>query len=213
MINFAFRDIFVNLASIFLLLALLLVPIKENKSESEDANTKAQGELVVIMNYAPVDRDIDVWIQHPGSTVPVGWSNKGDRNCDLLRDDLGDRPSIDTLKGVNMELIQCRRLLVGEYIINVHFYGGGQAGGNGGGLAMNVPVTIEVRSTSGGRSVMMDKHHVVLAEPSDWKTVSRFQINEDGNLTGAAYRDPYPMHLGMGGANTDGSSLPQGDEE
>jgi hypothetical protein len=194
MINFAFRDIFVNLASIFLLLALLLVPIKENKSESEDANTKAQGE-------------------HPGSTAPVGWSNKGDRNCDLLRDDLGDRPSIDTLKGVNMELIQCRRLLVGEYIINVHFYGGGQAGGNGGGLAMNVPVTIEVRSTSGGRSVMMDKHHVVLAEPSDWKTVSRFQINEDGNLTGAAYRDPYPMHLGMGGANTDGSSLPQGDEE
>jgi hypothetical protein len=64
------------------------------------------------------DTDVDLWVQGPGD-VPVGYSNKGGRLFNLLRDDLGLQS--DAAK-INYESSFSRGIVEGEYVINVHLY-------------------------------------------------------------------------------------------
>lgn len=199
MINFAFRDIFVNLAAIFLLIALLLTPNKKEDDEQKD-KIEAQGELIVMMSWpAGYDRDIDLWVMHPGDESAVGWSNKGDTNCNLLRDDLGDRPDIDPLAGFNQEMIQCRRMLVGEYIINIHFYGGTGKDQRG-----SIPVEVVAHHRIHDKFVLLNKQTYVLGAPGDWRTMFRFLVDESGQITDQYY-EQYGMHFNR---NVEGDNGP-----
>lgn len=186
MINFAFRDLFAVIALVFLLMALL--PHNPSKGEDNDATIRAQGELVFTMVWPPeLDIDIDLWVEHPSSKRPIGWSNKGDVYCDLLRDDLGARGIKDPVQ-INYEQVQCRALEVGEYIVTAHYFGGD-------GSDSDVPVTVETRFVKGSNSVVADVFSVVLAYRSDYKTVTSFIIDGEGMLVDGFSRDQRQMFL------------------
>jgi hypothetical protein len=195
----AFRDIFALLMVIFFLFAL--VPHKPEDATEEQSQIPAQGQLVVMMKWPDnIDRDIDVWVRHPLSPRSVGWSNKSDVHCDLLRDDLGARADIDP-SSFNYEQITCRTLQIGEYIVNVHFFGGGADHRRSTGVdtSTDIKVQVDIVFVRDGIVTHVDAYNVVLGRPGDWVTTSRFVVDDRGNLMGDVSRKPFPMHF-TGGA-------------
>ena len=118
-IQLGFRDLLFALVAVFFL--FFLVPHKPDEATESLGEISPQGELIIEITWPPVDVDIDTWVQSPGEN-PVGYSNKGSRNCNLLRDDLGTSPRIDPLP-LNFERAICRKLTPGEWLVGVHYYG------------------------------------------------------------------------------------------
>ena len=65
-----------------------------------------------------LDADVDLWVQAPGD-VPVGYSNKGGRVFNLLRDDLWHRGDVT---GLNHEIAYSRGIPAGEYTVSLHLF-------------------------------------------------------------------------------------------
>jgi hypothetical protein len=86
-----------------------------------------------------LDADVDLWVEAPGD-VPVGYSNKGGRVFDLLRDDLG---MAQDMTDSNHEVAYSRGAPAGEYTVNVHIYRGVNAT-----YPVPVKVTVSVKPDS-----------------------------------------------------------------
>ena len=78
-----------------------------------------------------LDTDVDLWVQVPGD-VPVGYSNKGGADFNLLRDDLGELADATRM---NYEVSYSRGMPAGEYTVNLHLYRNSSH-------AARVPVTV-----------------------------------------------------------------------
>jgi hypothetical protein len=136
LIGTAFRDVFGNLMLYFIVMYILLPHQPQPELPKQKAEVESQGQLIVEATWPPgMNVDIDTWVQHPMGANAVGWSNPGDINCNLLRDDLGARPTIDPVQE-NREQIQCRKYVEGEYRVNLNYYRG---------VEYNVPVKVVVR--------------------------------------------------------------------
>ena len=65
-------------------------------------------------------RDIDLWVQGPGSSTPVGYSNRQMAYLSLLRDDLGHNDELP----FHRELVTADQIADGRYIVNLHYFRG-----------------------------------------------------------------------------------------
>ena len=183
-----FRDvIFLALAG-FVAVVLLLLPHLHPPKEAEAA-IRSPGNVIVEIRWPDeLDADIDLWVEAPGD-VPVGYSNKGGKIFNLLRDDLGQRGDTTQL---NYEISYSRGVPAGEYTVNVHLYR------NSGGYA-SIPVTISVsvkaRINESARRLLATE--LQLDHEGEERTAFRFSLDTEGRLLRESVHDlPKPLRSG-----------------
>jgi hypothetical protein len=111
--------------------------------------------------------------QAPGD-VPVGYSNKGGRIFNLLRDDLGQQGDADKS---NYEFAFSRGVPAGEYTVNLHLYSNAS-------VRMPVPavVSISVLNSPERGAISIATENVELVRVGQELTIARFSLDEAGNL-------------------------------
>lgn len=125
---------------------------------------------------------MDLWVEAPGD-VPVGYSNKGGRIFNLLRDDLGHRRDGT---GLNYEMAFSRGTPAGEYTVNVHLYRD-----NSGRLPLPAVVAVSVKARPDSVIQPIATERVELARVGQELTVVRFSLDETGQLVpGSSHRLP-----------------------
>lgn len=169
-----FRDVVtLALVGIVALVVILLAHINPpGKKASTDVTPPGNVIIEVTWSYE-LDADVDLWVQGPGD-VPVGYSNKGGKIFNLLRDDLGhsNDPS-----NINLETAYSRGIVQGEYVVNVHLYRQ---------KAVNLPIEVNVvarlKPEAGSVTRNLVSRVVKLDRQGVEKTVFRFRLTKGGDL-------------------------------
>jgi hypothetical protein len=180
-----FRDVILLALLGFVTVVILLLP-HLNPPTQATAAIDAPGNVVVEIRWpSGLDADVDLWVQAPGDT-PVGYSNKGGRIFNLLRDDLG---GADDLSGLNYEVAFSRGAPAGEYTVNLHLYRG-----DAGQLPTPVEVTVGVKSRPETRPAPIGRERIALTRVGEEATAIRFTLDASGNLVpGSDHRLPRPL--------------------
>lgn len=188
-----FRDVILLALLGFVTVVVLLLPhLNPPVKTSEDI--QSPGNVVVELRWPDeVNADVDLWVQAPGDSA-VGYSNKGGRVFNLLRDDLGHINDPGTL---NYEVAYSRGRPSGEYIVNLHLYTN---------KSRNYPIEAEVyigiKKLDSAGIERIGYKKVRLVETGQELTVLRFELDEDGNLIPTSLHDlPHPLR---GGTKTAG---------
>lgn len=169
-----FRDVVMLALAGFVAVVVLLLPhLARPGHQSNDTVTPPGNVLVEIRWPDGNDADVDLWVQAPGDR-PVGYSNRGGRVFDLLRDDLGRQGDVTPL---NYETAYARGAPAGEYTVNLHLYRPPSASGP-------VPVTVLVsaRPVSATGVARIVAREVVLERSGQELTVVRFTLDARGAL-------------------------------
>lgn len=113
----SYFEIFIALVLVrFVLLAMLLIFLAPKEEQNKKNDFEEKNAIRVEVTWEDNRKvDVDLWGKAPGDR-PVGWSNKGGKYLDLVRDDLGNYP------GSHYEIIYGRKLQDGEYVFNLHLY-------------------------------------------------------------------------------------------
>ena len=167
-----FRDVILLALSGFVAVVLILLPHLHPPVEAKEA--APPGNVVIEINWpSEIDADVDLWIEAPGDQ-PVGYSNKGGKVFNLLRDDLG---KFRDLTDVNYEVAYSRGVVEGEYVINLHLYRNKSA-------ILPVPVTVvaSVKRSNGANLKRLTSAKVELAYTGEEITVVRFKLTESGEI-------------------------------
>jgi hypothetical protein len=171
-----FRDVITLALAGFVASVILLLPHINPKAEAARGGAPPPGDMVVELRWPDsIDSDLDLWVAAPDE-IPVGYSNKGGRTFNLLRDDRGFYADP---AGLNYEVSYSRGLPAGEYVINVHYF---QA--NGGVPLDGVPARLVVglrRDASESVEPVLTSD-VVFHEVGEELTVFRFRIDGHGRL-------------------------------
>ncbi len=113
-----FRDLLMNmLLGLTALTVIMLASLNPPQKDEEAA--QQPGNLAITMCWPEGNYDVDLWVKAPGDDKPVGYSNRGSKTLNLLRDDLG---TANDSMPVNCENVFSRGLPDGEWIVNVHAY-------------------------------------------------------------------------------------------
>lgn len=184
-----FRDVIMLALLGFVTIVVLLLPhLNPPVPPTDDAPTP--GNVVVELRWPDaVDADVDLWVQAPGDG-PVGYSNKGGRVFNLLRDDLGFANDPGTL---NYEVAYSRGRPGGEYVINVHLYTNKSQR-----YPVECEVTIGMKKLSGSGLKRIAYKKVRLVEMGQEMTIMRFKLDDKGDLVSGSLHD-VPMMLRSGG--------------
>lgn len=130
------RDVILFCFGVVAVVIVMILP-HINEPESQDEESRRRGNIrVEIIWDGSRDVDVDLWCKAPGE-IAVGYSNKGGRVFNLVRDDLGHTGD---LTDINYEVAFTRGIPPGEYIINLHYYRG-----ESGPLITDVDNTISVK--------------------------------------------------------------------
>ena len=167
-----FRDVILLALSGFVAVVLILLPHLHPPLEAKEA--PPPGNVVIEINWpSEIDADVDLWVEAPGDR-PVGYSNKGGRVFNLLRDDLGQ---FRDLTDVNYEVAYSRGVVEGEYTINLHLYRNKSA-------ILPVPVTMvaSVKRSNGANLKRLTSAKVELGYTGEEITVIRFALNKAGEI-------------------------------
>ena len=179
-----FRDVILLALSGFVAVVLILLPHLHPPLEAKEA--PPPGNVVVEINWpSKIDADVDLWVEAPGDQ-PVGYSNKGGKVFNLLRDDLGQ---FRDLTDVNYEVAYSRGVVEGEYTINLHLYRNKSA-------ILPVPVTMvaSVKRTNAANLKRLTSAKVELAYTGEEVTVVRFSLNKTGEIVpGSMHRLHKPL--------------------
>ena len=146
------QDVLTNLLMVFVvILVVVLVLINPSKKKTATETTAPPGNILVESFWQITDpgtnrlinTDVDQWVAFMGGpTSPperaAGYSNKGGKTYNLLRDDLGNRPGQDDNDPVNYELTTSRGVPVGTHCVNLHLYKNGSS-------LNEIPVKVSVR--------------------------------------------------------------------
>lgn len=169
-----FRDVITLALAGFVAAVILLLPhLNPPGAKTADAMDPPGNVIVEVRWPDELDTDVDLWVEGPGD-VPVGYSNKGGKLFNLLRDDLGRRSDATEL---NYEVSYSRGILAGEYAVNVHLYRN---------LSRQLPVpativaSVKRSSMESARQLVATK--VALGREGQELTVFRFRLDADGNL-------------------------------
>ena len=175
-----FRDvIFLALAG-FVAMVLLLLP-HLNPPATASEGVPAPGNVIVEISWSEkVDADVDLWVQAPGD-VPVGYSNKGGRLFNLLRDDLGGQSDVTN---VNYEVSYSRGITPGEYVVNVHLY---RDMSNQLPLPVSVSVSVKTSAQVAAKRILTTK--LLMAHQGQEITAFRFELQADGKLVAGSVHD------------------------
>jgi len=169
-----FRDVIMLALAGFVAMVILLLPHLNPPGEAAEDDIAAPGNVIVEIRWPDeLDTDVDLWVQAPGD-VPVGYSNKGGRIFNLLRDDLGRRADAT---GLNYEVSYSRGLPAGEYVVNIHLY-------RNAARVYPVPVTVvtSVKKSPQDSARQLLASEVELTREGQELTVYRFELDGGGGL-------------------------------
>ncbi len=180
-----FRDVIMLALLGFVTVVILLLP-HLNPPVKATEPTRPPGNVIVEVRWPDgIDSDVDLWVEAPGD-VPVGYSNKGGRFFNLLRDDLGINSDAT---GLNYEVAYSRGIPAGEYTVNLHLY-------RNGGAPLPIPATVavSVRTDPDRSTRAIASERVALGHVGEERTVVRFTLDADGNLVpGSLHHLPRPL--------------------
>ncbi len=177
-----FRDLITLALAGFVVCVILILPhINPAKAKPRPEGAEPPGNVLVEIRWPDErDSDVDLWVKGPGD-VPVGYSNKGGRLFDLLRDDLGHRGDVS---GLNYEIAYSRGIVAGEYVVNVHLYRD-----QSGILPVPVTVVVSVKPSAGESARQILARTVELEREGQERTVVRFRLDERGALVPDSVHD------------------------
>ena len=167
-----FRDVILLALSGFVAVVLLLLPHLNPPVQAKE--TPPPGN-VVIEAFWPngLDTDVDLWVSAP-SDRPVGYSNKGGRIFNLLRDDLGRYRDITP---TNYEVAYSRGIVPGEYVVNVHLYRN-----SSGTLPVKVTIAVSIKKSDRESLKRLVTTKVDLSYRGEEITAFRFKLAKGGTL-------------------------------
>ena len=178
--NTVFRDVVMLALVGFVAMVILMLPYIHPPGAQASDQIAPPGNVIVEIRWPDqIDADVDLWVQAPGD-VPVGYSNKGGRVFNLLRDDLGLR---NDATGLNYESSFSRGIVAGEYTVNVHLY-------RDAARIYPVPVTVvaSVNRPKQKHTQQLLASKVELSREGEETTVYRFQLTKTGELVpGSVY--------------------------
>lgn len=176
--NTFFHDVLTNgLGAIAFFAILLLVLINKPGQENVAGSTLPGNILVEVFWPDKQDADVDAWVVGPEGP-PVGYSNKGGKHYNLLRDDLGSDHDRDP---VNYELVTSRGIPPGGHCVNVHLYGNAS-----GAFPVPVKVSVKVQPDNPGSSPTKVQAAPILTSNVELRAVGQeinvfcFLLNEEG---------------------------------
>jgi hypothetical protein len=169
-----FRDLIMLMLSGFVTITVLMLAHINAPGAKTMTGSEPPGNVMVEMRWGDqLDADVDLWVQAPGD-VPVGYSNKGGKFFNLLRDDLGTRGDAT---GLNYEVSYSRGIPVGESTVNVHLYRN-----NSSEAAIPVTIVTSVKKSSGESAKQILATKVVLGHEGEEVTAYRFTLDDKGAL-------------------------------
>lgn len=172
--DIVFRDLIMLMLSGFVTVAVLLLAHVHAPNARTAEGMEPPGNVVIEARWPDeVDADVDLWVQGPGD-VPVGYSNKGGRLFNLLRDDLGRQADATEL---NYEVAYSRGIAAGEYTVNLHLFRN-----NPGRYPVTVTVVASARSRPGEAARQLVATKVELGREGQELTVFRFRLDGLGQL-------------------------------
>ncbi len=177
-----FRDVIMLALLGFVIIVILLLP-HLNPPLKATESTQPPGNVIVEVRWPDeIDADVDLWVEAPGD-VPVGYSNKGGRIFNLLRDDLGHHRDA---AGLNYEVAYSRGIPAGEYTVNLHLYRD-----NTRRLPIPARVVISVKADPDSAMQPIATERVELVRVGQELTVARFSLDASGKLVaGSIHRLP-----------------------
>lgn len=177
-----FRDLITLALAGFVVCVILILPhINPAKAKPRPEGLEPPGNVVVEIRWPdPVDADVDLWVLGPGD-VPVGYSNKGGRLFNLLRDDLGHRGDVS---GLNYEVAYSRGVVPGEYVVNVHLYRNPSQT-----LPVAVTIVASVKPSVGESARQLVATTVELDREGLERTAFRFRLDPSGGLVPGSVQD------------------------
>lgn len=170
-----FRDVIMLALAGFVVIVMLLLPHLNPPAEAAKQPVEPPGNVVVEIRWPDaLDTDVDLWVEAP-EDVPVGYSNKGGKVFNLLRDDRG---FLNDASDLNYEVSYSRGIPVGEYTVNLHLYSSRVD------ITSPVPVTVVVSvkrdNNATARQILTGK--AVLSHVGDETTAFRFALTKKGAL-------------------------------
>ena len=180
-----FRDVIMLALLGFVTIVVLLLP-HLNPPTRADAEVVAPGNVIVEVRWADgMNADVDLWVQAPGDR-PVGYSDKGGRIFNLLRDDLG---GVGDETDLNYEVAFTRGTPSGDYTVNLHLYRNAS-----GQFPVEAEVSVGIKPTAGGAVRKIANKRVVLATLGQELTVLRFTLDQEGQVIPGSIHDlPRPL--------------------
>lgn len=180
-----FRDVITLALLGFVATVILLLPHVNPQAKTSDAVDMPGNVMVEIRWPDEIDADVDLWVQAPGD-VPVGYSNKGGKVFNLLRDDLGTKGDAT---GLNYEVSYSRGIIAGEYTVNLHLYRNNTHMTE---IPVAVVVSVKGPTTHSAKQILTSK--VNLQHIGQELTVFRFRLNKAGDLEqGSVNSLPRPL--------------------
>jgi len=172
-VNFLRTDLFAIVACAFLFVIWQMLPWVNDPSKASQEVVQSEGKLYFEAEW-PANRnvDVDLWVQSPGEP-PVGYSNKGWVNCNLLRDDLGWKS--DPMVG-NHESTVCRALKEGHWVANLHYFSGDGQGK----IVANATIRL-IRPN--GTSKLIARKVLTLNNPGHEDTIVQFDLSARGEVS------------------------------
>ncbi|MBI3454124.1 MAG: hypothetical protein HY057_15065 [Rhodospirillales bacterium] len=179
-----FRDVITLALCGFVAIVLLLLPhLNPPVNAATIESITAPGNVVVEIRWPDeLDTDVDLWVQGPGD-APVGYSNKGGRLFNLLRDDLG---KFGDATDLNYEIAYSRGMPPGEYTVNVHLYR------NLSGV-FPIPITVAVsfKQTADAPAKQLLATKLELRREGEELTAFRFTLDDAGRLVTGSVHNLY----------------------
>jgi hypothetical protein len=180
-----FRDVITLALLGFVSVVILLLPHINPPTQAAEPTT-VPGNLVVEVRWPDeVDADVDLWVEAPGDR-PVGYSNKGGRIFNLLRDDLG---RTGDATGLNYEIAYSRGAPAGEYTVNLHLYRN-----SGGTMPVPAVVAVTLKRSADAPGTPLASKRVELGHVGEEATVVRFALDDKAALVPGSLHDlPRPL--------------------
>ncbi len=181
------NDIFLNMALLFLLALLALLPHLNPPGADAANDIELKGQMRFILIWPDEIRaDVDMWMSSPADPRAVGYSRKTGSVLSLFRDDLGH--ALD-LGGANFEEGETRGLPAGEYIVNAHLFSNRSG-------TLPIPVTLEVwikpSREADARRILRRRSELRFIRHEI--TLVRFRIDDNGKLvTGSVHNRFKPL--------------------
>jgi hypothetical protein len=182
--NTVFRDVIMLALVGFVAMVILMLPyIHPPGARAASEQIMPPGNVIVEIRWPDqIDADVDLWVQGPGDR-PVGYSNKGGKVFNLLRDDLGNR---NDATGLNYENSYSRGVIAGEYTVNLHLYRDSDR-------IFPVPVTVvtSVNRPKEEHTQQLLASKVLLEHEGEETTVYRFKLTSAGELVPGSVTNLY----------------------
>jgi hypothetical protein len=180
----SFLDVLMNMALLFIFISALLM-MMVNPKKKQDANARVKAEYVITVEW-PEDRpvDVDTYLRDPTGKV-LFYQAREHPLMHLDRDDTGwSNDNITLADGTtisypyNREITTLRGTIVGEYILNLHYYGEGNSRAGGSPIIVNVVIE---KLNPQVRLIYSEK--VLLNQVGDEAHVIRFTMGADGEIS------------------------------